>query len=463
VGALVTGLAAATSVPLDRPGVGWVVAGAVGAGAVVVVARHRLRRPDPARLAWVVATLLLLAAGGVRAAGWLFALCVLTAVATGSLAAAGGRSLRGLAAGATIWPVAGLRSLPWVVRGARRVGGAEVRVGLTLAATLLLVTVFGSLFASADPAFARFFRATTPEVDGALIARWVYLFTVGALALCGAAYLVARPPDLTGLERPATPRLRPFEWILPIAALDLLFAAFVAVQFAVLFGGDAHVLGPGGPNYAEYARGGFWQLLTVTVLTLAVLGAAARWARRDGRSDRVLIRALLGTLAALALVVVASALYRMHVYEQAYGFTRLRVLVSVCELWLGVLFLLVLAAGVRLRGGWLPRAAAGAAVAALLGLVALDPDRFIAERNVDRYAETGRIDVGYLADLSADAAPALDRLAGDLRDCALGEISRRLERGDDWREANLGRARARAVLRRDPTDQVLGPGSCVSP
>jgi hypothetical protein len=462
-GALATGLGAAVSVPLDRPGVGWAVAAAAGAGCVVA-ARRRPRRLDPARLAWALITLLLLATGALRAAGWLFALCVLTAAGTGAVAAAGAHrvtSLRGLLAGAASWPAAALRSLPWVVRGGRRLGGAEVRAGLTVAVTALLVLLFGALFASADPAFDRLFRAATPALDGAAVARSAYLFVVGALALCGAAYLVARPPDLGGLERPGKRRLLAFEWGLPVAALDLLCAAFVWVQFTTLFGGDGHVLRPGGPDYAEHARGGFWQLLAVTVLTLAVLGAAARWARLDRRSDRLLLRALLGALAALALVVVASALYRMHVYEQAYGFTRLRLLVSVCELWLGVLFALVLAAGVRLRAGWLPRAAAGAAIAALLGLVWLDPDRFIAERNVERYAATGRIDVRYLADLSADAVPALDRLDDGLRACALGRLARELAAADDWRSANVARARARAILRARPA--VLPPGASCAP
>ena len=65
---------------------------------------------------------------------------------------------------------------------------------------------------------------------------------------------------------------------------------------------------------------------------------------------------MLGALCLLTLVVVASALYRMHVYEEAYGFTRLRLLVSVFEGWLGLVVLLVLGAGLRLRGSWVPRA-----------------------------------------------------------------------------------------------------------
>jgi len=221
----------------------------------------------------------------------------------------------------------------------------------------------------------------------------------------------------------------------------------------VLFGGDTHVLGAGGPTYAQYARGGFWQLLVVTALTLAVLAAAARYAPRELPADRVLVRVLLGALTALTLVIVASALFRMHTYEQAYGFTRLRVLVSGCEAWLGSVLLLVLAAGVRLRGRWLPEAAVATAVAALLGLAAANPDAFIAGHNVTRYAETGEIDLPYLSGLSADAVPALDRLPGRLRDCALTGIAAHLT-DDDWRAGNLGRAEARDVLRHRP------PGDC---
>ena len=50
-------------------------------------------------------------------------------------------------------------------------------------------------------------------------------------------------------------------------------------------------------------------------------------------------------LCALTLVVVASALYRMHVYQDAYGFTRLRLLVDVFEGWLGVLVLATMVGG----------------------------------------------------------------------------------------------------------------------
>jgi hypothetical protein len=107
---------------------------------------------------------------------------------------------------------------------------------------------------------------------------------------------------------------------------------------------------------------------------------------------------------------------------------------------------MVLAAGVRLRAGWLPQAAIGSGVAALIGLAMLNPDHFIADRNITRYEDTGKIDVAYLSGLSADAVPALDRLPATLRSCALGDVARDLAERHDWRGWNIGVDRARHAL-----------------
>ena len=174
-----------------------------------------------------------------------------------------------------------------------------------------------------------------------------------------------------------------------------------------------------------------------------MVSAAARKAPRATLADRVWLRASLGSLCLLTLVVVASALYRMHLYQEAYGFTRLRLLVDVFEGWLGVLMLAVLVSGVRLRGAWLARFALVSGVVALLGLAAVNPDRWIAEHNLARWEETGRVDWSYLQGLSDDAVPALAQAPAEARACALGG---RTAADDDWLEWNLGRARAADLL-----------------
>jgi hypothetical protein len=446
---LVAALVAAATVPLDRPGLGWLLTGIALIAVVVAVGAESRVRPGAARVLWAAAGLALLGVGSVRAAGWLYLLCLPVAALCAVQALVGGASVRAMVAGALTGPVAAIRALPWAGRGARGLAPRGrpvdlVRLLVSVAVSILLLLVFGALFASADDTFARLLGQVVPDVSLLGLPRWLFLFVVVWHAGLAAAYLTAAPPELAEPGEPRRP-LRLVEWALPVALLDALFGLFVLVQIAVLFGGREHVLGPGGPDFAQYARGGFWQLLAVTTLTLAVVAAVARMAPRTGRADRIAVRALVGTLAVLTLVIVASALKRMALYEEAYGYTRLRLVVSAIELWLGLLFVLILVAGVRLWTAWLPRAVLTSAVIGLLGLAALNPDRFIARQNVDRFERTGRIDVSYLSGLSADAAPELVRLPVDWRETAVEPIRRDLQH-DPWYSYNVGRADARAVL-----------------
>ena len=125
-----TAAVAAASIPLIRPGVGWLVSGTAGTAALVTAgwsgAREAggwtavRRRLGWTRLAWAVATLALLAVGTVRAAGWLFVLCLLTAGMTAALTVADGRSVRALLLSGLIPPAAVFRSMPWAAKGLTR-------------------------------------------------------------------------------------------------------------------------------------------------------------------------------------------------------------------------------------------------------------------------------------------------------------------------------------------------------
>jgi hypothetical protein len=422
----IAGIGAAILLPLGEPGLGWALT------ALLVFALLRKARPG-----WAVLSVALFAVGAFVSAGWLFTLCAVAGCASGSLAVVGGRTARGLVFGAGAVPLAAVRAVPWVARGVKASGALPMARPILVTAALLVV--FVPLLAGADAAFADLLGSLAPDES---IAQPILLFLAVGLGTIGAAYLRVSSPDLDHVtDLPRTTARR--DWVLPVGALVLLFAAFVAVQVRTLFAGDEHVLVTPDLTYADYARGGFWQLLAVTVLTLGVIAVVARLARLDSPTDRRWLRGLLGALSVLTLVIVASALARMWLYQQAYGFTVLRVLVSACELWLGVVYLLVLAAGVRLEGRWLARAVVGTGFAALVGLAAINPDRFIAERNVERYQATHKIDVWYLAELSDDAVPVLAALPDDLRDCAL-EFRRVAP--DDWRSWNLARRQARQAL-----------------
>lgn len=396
---------------------------------------------------WLVAAL---AAGLIsllvfRSAGWLASLALLVAVPLVFSALNGARTVVDLAVAAITWPLSLLRDLPWVRRSAATV--RTLPVGWPVLRTVLLcvaaLLVFGALFATGDAVFGSWVEALLPSVDGAQAFKQLFVaLVVGALAL-GSWYTAINPPRPVTLpenpSRPAPRTLQRYEWLAPIVVVIVMFAGFVAAQAATLFAGHDYVQQTAGVTYAESVHKGFGQLTVATLLALLTVAAAWWRAPRESRSDRIALTSALGVLCTLALVVVISALYRMHVYQQAYGFTVLRVVVDAFELWMGLLLLLTMIA-VAVRGvAWLPRAALCSGALVVLGLGVMNPEAWIAEKNVERYRDTGKIDSAYLATLGPDARPAIVRgLPPQIAQCSVPPAGRNTA-PIEW---NLGRQRA---------------------
>ncbi len=425
------GVVAALLVPGHRAGAGVLVAAVVLGLAV----RPRVRTPTDGLLLTVSACLQVVAV--LRDAGWLVALCLLASLACWSVLLSGAEGAPGVLRGLVAVPLRGLSAGGFLVRPAygltsernRRAATPALRGAVT---GVVLLAVFGTLFASADTAFAELLGRLAVPAPGPLTLGRLSVGVMVAL-VAGGAVLTALHPVGRRLLGPRTGRpLATVEWALPLVLLDLLFAAFVSVQLTVLFGGRDHVLSTAGLSYADYARQGFAQLVVAAVLTLAVVGQCVRLVPLRGR----LLTALLGVLCALTLVVLLSASRRLGLYEQQFGYTRLRLSVDAAIGWLAVVLLLVILAGCVRRAPWLPRAVVLSAALGLLVFAVADPEARIAERNVQRFHATGELDAAYLQTLSADAAPALAALPGL---CARGVDA------DPWWNLNLSRRSARLL------------------
>ena len=433
------GALAALVIPFRDLGSGtMLVLLAGGAATVAAVGRARW---TPYLIGSLMLCTLLVMMVVVRDAAWISVLCVLAAAAVAVSAVVDARSVLGLLVSATAVPLAALRGLPWLGRSVRGTGRAASVMPMlrTAVISLVLMAVLGGLFASADALFALWAAAVLPDLSLDTVGVRLLVLLVASGTTLATSYVALNPPAVEVFSRPARAVARPFEWLVPVGLVLGVYIGFVAAQLTAMFGGHAYLQSTTGLTYADYVHQGFGQLTVATLLTLGVVATAARKAQRGTGRDRLLVRLMLGALCLLTLTVVASALFRMHVYEQAYGFTRLRVLVSVFEGWLGLVVVLVLVAGVRLDGRWLPRAATAAGAAALLGLALVNPDGYIAQRNVERFVETGKADWYYLAGLSADAVPTLEQLPPEAQSCVFGA---RVPRDDDWLEWNLGRVRA---------------------
>ncbi|WP_052390937.1 DUF4153 domain-containing protein [Streptomyces sp. NRRL B-24484] len=439
----------------------WALVGAVGAGLAASATGRKVR---PWTVVWTVTALVLLLVPALVEASWPVVLALLAAAGAGSLALHGGRRWPGVLLGPFgMWPHL-IPGLAWGLLSLRNrqypARDRVVSVAKAAAVSLALLVVFGALFASADAAVAELLGDLAPSIDTEDLPMQVLLFLVGLLIALAAAHTAAGPRRFDRFPvKPGRERGR-LEWAVPLVALNLLFGAFVAVQAVVFVGGYESVMSKPGMIPAEYARQGFWQLLIVTLLVLVLLALAGRWAPRSTPRDRAMAKTLLGLLCGQTMVVVASALYRMQRYVDNFGLTRLRISVATVEIWLGVVLLLVLVGGILASAKWLPRAVvlSAAAATAVFGLIS--PDAVIAEQNVHRFEQTGRIDVGYLRDLSADAVPALDRLPEDQRVCALQKIAKDLD--DDrlpWYATSLAESRARGILA-DRAVSVVGDDAC---
>lgn len=446
------GLLATLLLPHAPAGLGFVLVAVATAVPVGLASRGARRDGRGAALLGALA-LALAATAAFRDADWVVIGELLGAVVLGSIAVSSPRSWRATALAAVAAPLRMPEGLWRVASGAagavpRASGGQALAVGRGLVLTGVLLAVFGGLFAASDAAFAQIAGDVLPDhlpIDDLPLRLATFAI---ATALAGGLVLATGVADAPA--RSPLLRVGRTEWLLALTALNVLFVSFVAVQLAVLFGGDGYVLKTAGVTYAQYAREGFAQLVVAGALTLAVVAGALRWARARGRDARIL-RALLASLCALTLVVLASALHRLDLYEQAFGYTRTRLAVDAFLLFGAALFVLVLVALAIDRRDWLARATVLLAALGALAFAVSDPDRRIADRNVERFEATGSIDVGYLAHLSADAVPALTRLPEPLRERALAPHRRRLARGNDgFAGANLARAKARDALAKAP-------------
>jgi hypothetical protein len=292
------------------------------------------------------------------------------------------------------------------VKNARGAGRIIAGVRAALIAIPLLL-VFGGLFASADPVFARIlsdaFRIDTELVASHLLTIGFLSWVVGGLlrsALLSTArtrLTVSFPDGALGLT----------EVSVALGSLVLLFAAFVAVQARYFFGGEALVQQTAGMSYADYARHGFFELVTVAALVLPVLLSANALLRRDTPRAALVYRTLASTLLVLLAVIMYSAIARMRLYQSVYGLSTDRLYATVFMGWLALVFGWF--AMTVLRGREKPFLA-GLLVSAWGTLIALnvaDPAGLVARGNIAR-AERGKaLDVPYIASLGADAAPVL--------------------------------------------------------
>ncbi|MBT8145875.1 MAG: DUF4173 domain-containing protein [Gammaproteobacteria bacterium] len=299
----------------------------------------------------------------------------------------------------------GFGALPVVSNTDFSAGLKHPQLWAALRGTMLalpLIVIFVILFSSADAGFDRLASNLFDHFSADLLRHLslTALFTwisIGLLAcVLGNGMLKNRKPF-----RPF--KLATIDTAILMSALAVLFLVFVFLQLGYLFGGRETIEATSGLTLAQYARRGFFELLTVAGLTLSLLITVAG----SGCNQRV-FRPLATVLVGCVLITQASALQRLLLYVDEFGLTIDRLAALAVMTWL--------AGGILLFSGTLMRGQArlfaagmtssGIAIIFLLAIV--NPGALVAEVNIERASESNRtLDFQHLIDLGSDAVPVL--------------------------------------------------------
>lgn len=337
---------------------------------------------------------------------------------------------------------------------AKAPGWSELRktvaVLLGLALSLPPLLIFGGLFMGADAVFRSLVLRFLRGVPSHLLVFAFIAYGVGGYLR---GLLLGKELSLGTQKRLLPISLGAIEAGVMLGVLDLLFLAFVAVQVRYFFGGSALVQATTGLTYAEYARSGFFELVTVAALVLPFLLVIHWLLSPDRASAQRWFRRLASVQVVLLFVIMVSALQRMRLYQAEYGLSEQRLYPTAFMGWLAVVFIWFCLTVLR---GHRERFAFGAMVAGFLliaTLQLLNPDALVARTNLARAQAGHTFDARYAGRLSADAVPELvagmPALSPQDR-CTLA--TRLLERwsppeNPEWRSWDYARSRAWQAIR----------------
>lgn len=297
---------------------------------------------------------------------------------------------------------------------------------------VIAVLVFGWLLSSADAIFEKLlsllfiFTIDQDALNRIFIGVFVAAFFVGAFGLLFRKLHAATAP----LPAPKDRTLGTIETMILFGSINVLFFVFIILQISSLFGGASH-LHAEGLTYAEYAREGFFQLVIVAILSFSIISFVEKQIVQHEGAHLRSFKMLSGILVLQVIAILISAFSRLSLYEHAYGFTTIRLYSHALMIWLGVA-LALLALHIWKNGKRADFSFRGfcSIIVLLFSMNMLNPDAFIANRNLERYESTGKLDAVYLGYLSNDALPYTVQLL----DGPQNSSSRAFTRALYWRD-----------------------------
>jgi len=336
----------------------------------------------------------------------------------------------------------------------RKVFSQIVR-GILMAIPVLFV--FLLLFSSADLIFQKHVSDLV-SIDNELeiIFRFI-LILVATLVYIGAYTYSFREKEgqITAQQNSKNHTVGHIESSILLGSVSVLFFIFILVQFTYLFGGESNISDQGF-TYAEYVRRGFFELIAVAIISLLLLLATEKYVIKKESEHALGFKVFSTALVIQVILIMVSAFTRLSLYEEAYGFTTLRLYSHAFIILLVVIFCLLIYKIYKDKRENTFAFRVFLSIALFLVVMNfLNPDAFIARRNIEQFDATGKLDIYYLSHLSDDAIPdtikVLNLSNEDLRKSFARELYWRTQNSDSpyfsqWQSLNISRMRAYKIL-----------------
>jgi hypothetical protein len=180
-----------------------------------------------------------------------------------------------------------------------------------------------------------------------------------------------------------------------LVVMNLVYLLFTFIQFKYFFGRTLQ----GDFTFAQYARKGFFELLFVSVINLSVLTIVLTFVKQNTHILKRLIQMMLTILVFSSTVILCSAFIRLGMYEDAYGFTFTRILAHSFMIFLAIVFAFTF---VQI---WINRLSLShfmliTALVYYATINTIDLDQLVVSKNINRFKESGKIDINYMNSLS---------------------------------------------------------------
>ena len=332
---------------------------------------------------------------------------------------------------------------------------SQIVKGVLMAIPVLFVFLF--LFSSADLIFQKYVSDLINIDNGLEIIFRFILILIVTIAYIGAYTYSFREKEgqITAQQNSKNYTIGHIESSILLGSVNVLFFTFILVQFTYLFGGESNIFIKGF-TYAEYARRGFFELIAVAIISLLLLLTTEKYVIKKETEHAMGFKILGTALVIQVILIMASAFTRLSLYEEAYGFTTLRLYSHAFIILLAIIFCLLLYKIYKDRRENTFAFRVFLSIALFIAVMNfLNPDAFIARRNIERFDATGKLDIYYLSRLSDDAIldtiKVLNISNEDLKKSFARELYWRAQNSDSpyfsqWQSLNIARMRAYKIL-----------------